>query len=63
MSKIGKSLLKGAREAFAYAKGMKNSAKAHRIKGPKVVSVRAISNKLNLSRSDNTPLNDFSERE
>ena len=62
MSKIGESLLKGAQEALSYAKGMKKGAKAHQIKVPKVVNVRAIRDKLNMSRSDFAALYGFSER-
>ncbi len=62
MSKIGESLLKGAQEALSYAKGMKKGAKIHQIKVPKVVNVRAIRDKLNMSRSDFAALYGFSER-
>ncbi len=62
MSKIGESLLKGAQEALSYAKGIKRNAKTHQIKVPKVVNVRAIRDKLNMSRSDFAALYGFSER-
>ncbi len=34
MSKLGKSLLKGANEALAYAKKKKTTAKVHKVKIP-----------------------------
>src|SRR5688500_11735929 len=52
MSKIGESLLRGAQEALAYAKGHKQGAKAHKIKVPKQVDVRAIRTHLHMSRDE-----------
>lgn len=52
MSKVGKSLLKGAEEALAYAKGNKKVAKAHMVRVPKHIDVRAIRDKLKLTRDD-----------
>lgn len=52
MSKIGKSLLRGAEEALSYAKGQKIGTKVHKVKIPKHVDVRAIRNKLNLTREE-----------
>jgi putative transcriptional regulator len=52
MSKIGESLLKGANEALAYASGHKKDAKTHNIKIPAQVNVRAIRNKLHMSRRE-----------
>lgn len=42
MSQIGKSLLKGAEEALAYAKGQTKGARSHKVKIPKQVNVRTI---------------------
>ncbi len=50
MSKLGESLLKGAKEALAYANKEKTNAKIHKIKVPKEVNVKAIRLKLHLSR-------------
>ncbi len=52
MSTIGKSILKGAKEALAYAKGQKKGAKTHKIKVPKQVDVRAIRDKLHMTRRE-----------
>jgi len=52
MSKLGKSLLRGANEALDYAKGHKKSAISHKIKIPKVVDVRAIRDKLHMTRRE-----------
>jgi putative transcriptional regulator len=52
MSKIGESLLKGAQEALAYAKGHKQGAKTHKVKVPRQVDVRAIRAKLHMSRNE-----------
>jgi putative transcriptional regulator len=50
MSKIGKSLLKGAHEALAHAKGEKTKSKIHKVVVPKHVDVKAIRQKLHLTR-------------
>jgi putative transcriptional regulator len=52
MSKTGESLLKGAQEAFDYVKGHKQGAKAHKIKVPNHVNVRAIRIKLHMTRNE-----------
>lgn len=62
MSKIGESLLKGAQEALLYAKGHKKNAKVYKITVPKIVDVRAIREKLNMSRSDFAEQYGFSKR-
>ena len=46
MSKIGESLLRGAEEALAYAKGQTADHKTHKIKVQQQVDVRAIRVKL-----------------
>lgn len=51
MSKIGQSLLKGAEEALAYAKGDKKSSKTYQVKVPKKINVGAIREKLNMSQN------------
>jgi len=50
MSKIGGSLLRGAREALAHAKGEKVKAKIHKVAVPKHIDVKAIRLKLHLTR-------------
>ena len=42
MSKLGESLLRGAHEALAHAKGKKIKAKAHKVLVPKLIDVRAV---------------------
>ena len=51
MSKIGESLLRGAEEALAYAKGDKKGAKTYQVKIPKKINVGAIRGKLHMSQS------------
>lgn len=50
MSKIGESLLRGAKQALAHAMGEKSKAKAHRVIVPKHVNARSIRQKLHLTR-------------
>lgn len=50
MSKVGKSLLKGAEEALAHARGEASKAKEHKVMVPKYVDVKAIRLKLHLTR-------------
>lgn len=50
MSKIGESLLRGAQEALAYAKGDKKSSKTYQVKIPEKIDVSAIREKLNMSQ-------------
>ena len=50
MSKIGKSLLKGAKEALAYAKKGKTGAKTHKVSIPLNVDVKQIRLELHLTR-------------
>ncbi len=52
MSQVGKSLLKGAEEALAYAKGQTRGTRIHKIKVPKQVNVRAIRIKLHMTRNE-----------
>jgi putative transcriptional regulator len=52
MSKIGKSVLKGANEALSYAKGYRKGTKTHKIVIPKQVNVRAIRHQLHMSRAE-----------
>lgn len=52
MSQIGKSLLKGAEEALAYAKGQTKGVRTHKVKVPKQVDVRAIRIKLHMTRHE-----------
>lgn len=52
MSKIGESLLRGAKEALDHAKGKKVKVKTHKVSIPKHVDVKAIRNKLHLTRKE-----------
>lgn len=52
MSKLGESLIQGAKEALAYAKKEKSDAKVHKVKIPKKIDVKTIRLKLHLSRQD-----------
>ncbi len=52
MSKLGSSLIKGAKEALAYTKNEKVKAKIHKIKVPKQVDVKAIRTKLHMTRKE-----------
>lgn len=51
MSKIGKSILKGAEEALAFAQGSKKWSKVSRVKVPEFVDVKAIRIQLDMTRS------------
>ena len=52
MSGVGSSLLKGAREALAYAKGKKLKAKAHKVMIPMEIDVKTIRNELDMNRKE-----------
>jgi putative transcriptional regulator len=53
MSKMGESLLKGAKQALAYAKRKsKVKAKTHKVLIPKEVDVKTIRLKLHLTRQE-----------
>lgn len=52
MTKIAKSILKGASEALAHARGNKIKSKEHKVYVPKQVDVRAIRLKLHLTRQE-----------
>lgn len=52
MSKLGKSLLQGAKEALAYAENENIKVKVHKVRVPKKVNVKAIRIKLHLSRQE-----------
>lgn len=53
MSKaVNESILQGAREALAYAKGDKRGARAHKVMIPKEIDVREIRSNLNMSRTE-----------
>ncbi|MCD6056407.1 MAG: helix-turn-helix protein [Gammaproteobacteria bacterium] len=49
MSQVGKSLLKGAEEALAYAKGHHKGAKRTVVRVPKHVDVREIREELHMT--------------
>jgi putative transcriptional regulator len=52
MSKaINESILQGAREALAYAKGDKHSARTHKVMIPREIDVREIRDSLKMSRT------------
>lgn len=52
MSDVGKSLLKGARQALAYAKGKKLKAKTHKVIVPIEVDVKTIRHDLDMNRKE-----------
>lgn len=52
MTKLGESILRGAKEALAYARKEKVKSKTHKVKIPKRVNVKAIRLKLHLSRQE-----------
>ena len=52
MSDVGKSLLKGAEEALAFAKGSKSKAKVHKVNIPEKVDVAAIRKNLEMTRKE-----------
>jgi putative transcriptional regulator len=62
MSKIGESLLRGANEALAHAKGRKIKAKVHKVVVPKQIDVKAIRLKLHLTRQQFADKYGFSMR-
>lgn len=64
MSNIGKSILKGAAEALAYAKGQKKGARAHKIKVkvPKNINVQEIRKNLHMTREEFSNIFGFSIR-
>jgi putative transcriptional regulator len=51
MSKIGDSMIRGAEEALAFAKG-EADLKAYRVHIPKKINVRRIRRKLGMSQGD-----------
>ncbi len=52
MNTTGSSILQGAREALNYAKGQKKEAKTHKVKIPMSINIRAIRDKLHLTRKE-----------
>ena len=52
MSKVGQSLLKGAEEVLAFAKGQTAGHRVHKVKIPEQVDVYAIRVKLHMSRRE-----------
>ena len=52
MNIVGSSLLKGAKEALNYAQGQKKGSKTHKIKIPDAIDVRAIRDKLAMTRQE-----------
>jgi len=50
MSKVSESILRGAKEALAYAHNNKKGAKTHRIAVPKTIDVKEIRKGLHMSR-------------
>lgn len=62
MTKLGKSLLQGAKEALTHAQGDKSAVKVHQVKIPKKINVSAIRDKLNMSQSSFAKCFGFSQR-
>ena len=54
MSAISKSILEGAAEALAYAKGQKKKSRTHsvRIRVPKIINVKGIRQHLHMTREE-----------
>ena len=52
MSEIGKSLLKGARQALAYAKREKIKAKVHKVFIPTNADIKSIRHDLDINRKE-----------
>ena len=52
MSKLGESLLRGANQALAHARGERTKAKVHKVVVPQHVDVKAIRSKLHLTRME-----------
>ncbi len=52
MSKVGKSILRGAQQALDYANGKQKDAKTHTVYIPDEIDVKAIREELHLSRVD-----------
>jgi putative transcriptional regulator len=51
MSKVGQSILQGATEALSYAQVNKRGFRTHKVKVPKIIDVRAIREKLHMTRN------------
>jgi len=52
MSKIAESLLRGANQALAHARGEKTKVKVHKVMVPEHVDVKSIRLKLHLTRME-----------
>ncbi len=52
MSDVGKSILKGAKEALAYAKGQKTRARVHKVNVPRNINVQRIRMHLHMTREE-----------
>jgi len=52
MSNVGSSILKGARQALAHAKGKKLKARVHKVMVPMEVDVKAIRNDLDMNSKE-----------
>ncbi len=52
MSKIGQSMLRGAREALAYAKGEPVDVQVHHVTVPKTVDVKAVRSHLGMTQRE-----------
>lgn len=52
MSKLGESILRGAKEALDYTKGQKKGFKSHKVKIPDQIDVRAVRDKLHMTRRE-----------
>lgn len=62
MSDLGKSILKGAEEALAYAKGDDSHGKSHVVKVPSHVDVSLIRDMLHMTRQEFADVFGFSIR-
>lgn len=52
MTKLGKSILRGAKEALSHARGKKTKSKIHKVSVPIHIDVKAIRLQLHLSREE-----------
>lgn len=62
MSELGESLLRGAKQALAYAKGSKKGSITHKVKVPLKVNVLKIREKLHMTRKEFSEAFGFSIR-
>lgn len=62
MSKIGQSILRGAKETLRYSKGKKINVKIHKVNVPATVDVKSIRKGLAMTREEFASTFGFSQR-